>query len=109
MSCCDQIRSWFSRTWGGGLVLPDGWFGRPHDNIHHLTDVCEDENGLRIELDSRLSLTFLGNVSVQDNGDELVFSGYSRLEFDWKEYGSNLPHFDSYDDGEVKFVAPQSC
>lgn len=103
---CDQVRDWFSRTWGGGLVLPNGWFGRPHDNIHRLTDVAEDEDSFRIELDNQLSLTFHGNVSVQDNGDELVIGGYTRIAFDWKEYGSNTPHADSYDHGEVKLVAP---
>ena len=104
----NQVRDWFSRTWGGGLILPDGWFGRPHDNIHRLTDVTEDESSLRIVLDEQLSLTFHGNPSVQDNGKELVIVGYSRLAFDWEEYGSNVPHADSYDSGEVKLVAPPS-
>ena len=104
----NQVRDWFSRTLAGGLILPDGWFGRPHDNVYRLTDVTEDENSLRIVLDEHLSLTFHGNPSVWDNGNALVIDGYSRLAFDWEEYGSNVSHADSYDNGEVKLVAPPS-
>ena len=92
------IQNWFTRTWGGGLVLPDGWFGRPFDNIHRLTDVSQSSGLLRIVLDDQLTLTF--------NGDELVIDGYSELSFDWKEYGSDLPHSYIYQDGQTKLVAP---
>lgn len=101
-----MIRGWFQRTSGGGLILPDGWFGRPYDNIHQLTTVTEDKDVLRIELDGQISLTFFGNVRIEDQGSELVIKGFSRLHFDWKEYGSDIPHACSYDNGEVKFVAP---
>tara|TARA_R110002049_G_scaffold290063_1_gene473301 strand:+ start:517 stop:849 length:333 start_codon:yes stop_codon:yes gene_type:complete len=100
------IQNWFTRTWGGGLVLPDGWFGRPFDNIHRLTDVSQSSGLLRIVLDDQLTLTFNGDVSVKDNGDELVIDGYSELSFDWKEYGSDLPHSYIYQDGQTKLVAP---
>ena len=101
----DQVREWFRRTWGGGLLLPDGWFGRPHDNIHRLTDVEEDVSALRIILDGQLSLTFHGNAKVRDDGNELVIEEYSSLAFDWEEFGSNVPHADSYNSGQVKLVA----
>lgn len=94
MTHMQKVRSWFSHNSGSGLVLPDGWFGRPYDNFHSLT-----------ETDGQLSLTFYGPIDVCDTGNELVISGYSRLEFDWREYGSLARHSDIYDGGEVRLVA----
>ena len=102
------IQRWFARTWGGGLILPDGWFGRPYDNIHRLTDLSESPGSLHIELDNQLSLTFSGDVRVNDNGNELLIEGYSQLSFDWKEYGSDVPHSDIYREGHAKLVARPS-
>ena len=103
----EKITAWFTETWGGGLVLPDGWFGRPYDNIHRLESVTEKEDGLVVVLDDgQLTLKFEGSPKIEATKSELVFSGFQRLTFDWKEYGSMEPHSDEYGQGEVKIVAP---
>lgn len=48
-----------------GLILPDGWFGRPYDNHYVMHKLEVATRGIRIE--------FFG-------GDELVISGALKLE-----------------------------
>jgi hypothetical protein len=107
MSLEEIVTSWFKETWGGGLMLPDGWFGRPYDNIHRLDNVALSEDGLLLELDSgHLILRFEGVPEVTASKSELVLRSFRRLAFDWKEYGAMRIHSDKYEQGEVKFVAP---
>ncbi len=99
------VEGWFARHGGGGLVLPDGWFGRPHDNVHQLTFVASRPAWLIIELDERLLLTIHDPGPVLDS-DDLVIAGFSTCSFDWIEYGSERRHSSRYQAGEVRVVAP---
>ena len=36
------ISQWFEREEGAGLVLPDGWYGRPFDNLLNLISIERD-------------------------------------------------------------------
>ncbi len=49
-----KIEDWFKIYGGGGLVTPEGWFGRPYDNIHQLTYLEFRLSKLIIELDVSL-------------------------------------------------------
>ncbi|RMH16175.1 MAG: hypothetical protein D6696_18820 [Acidobacteria bacterium] len=100
------IEDWFQATGGGGLVLPDGWFGRPHDNIHRLTFLAIRPLWLIMELDERLLLTVREPMAVRQRNGDLVISGFSSCVFDRKEYGGKRGFVKSYTDGELKFVAP---
>jgi len=108
MSSCIKglIQEWFDRTWGGGLILPDGWFGQPYGNTHRLTNLQHEEGKLTVQLDGQLNLVFYGDVLVRDEGDELIFTRYDELVFDWQEYGSMKSHLDKYSGGVTKLAAP---
>ena len=48
-----NAESWFrdAKTSCFGLVLPDGWFGRPYDNQHVLDDYRVNENEVFFRFD----------------------------------------------------------
>ena len=54
------ITEFFDDQLAAGLVLPNGWFGRPYDNLHQLTGCTVAGDTMRIELDGQLILTFAG-------------------------------------------------
>jgi len=109
MDTKELIQEWFRKQVGGGLVLPNGWFGRPYDNIHQLSGLLEGDETLSLSLDEeQLTLSFEGALRVDATHEELVFEGFRSLRFDWREYGSNRPHTDCFDSGVVKIVAPPS-
>ena len=101
-----QINNWFKNYNGGGLITPDGWFGRPYDNIHMLTCLIVRSTKVILELDEQLLLTFTDLKSISDKGTELIFENYSQCVFDWQEYGNVKSHVSVYKSGIVKIVAP---
>ena len=98
------INTWFKREWTCGLVLPDGWFGRPYDNQHCLTEVSDEDCRLHLILDKRLHLTFLGDVMINDKGLELEVA-FDKCLFNWQEYGSTIKHSKIYEHGVVKLLS----
>lgn len=100
------IEGWFRETGGGGLLLPDGWFGRPYDNIHQLTFFTVRPMWLIIELDSCILLTIRQAASIQRSNSELVISGFSSCVFDRREYAGDRCYLRTYTEGEIRLVAP---
>lgn len=100
------IEEWFQATGGGGLVLPDGWFGRPYDNIHRLTFLAVRPLWVILELDERLLLTIREPAKVQRHGSDLVIGGFTLCILDRKEYAGERCHMTTYRSGEVKLAAP---
>lgn len=98
------IKRWFESVRSCGVVTPNGWFGRPYDNQHRLTDCRIERKVLIIELDNRLLLQFHGEVYVKNLDDELIFSDFTMCIFEWKEYVSNLSRREEYDSGSVKLI-----
>jgi hypothetical protein len=106
MSFTNTIHKWFAETWGGSLLLPDGWYGRPYDNQHALTSVIEDGRTTTIILDQKLTLRFEGLKSVAARDQELIFGPFEKLLFDWSTYGQDVKHgTKEYLTGEVKIVS----
>ena len=102
-----KIQQWFSKTWGGGLILPDGWFGKPYDNIYQLTQLDEKVGDLRLVLDDgQLTLHFFGEVQLVIGENEIEFYDFDWLEFYWNAHGASKPQRDTYDSGSIKIVAP---
>ena len=108
MSVTDQITEWFSRVKRAGLVLPDGWFGRPYDNIFHLSYVKQRPHKLIIELDDQwlLVMTDVGGISVRD--DLLSLEGFVQLVFDWQQMDNLQPHVKVFNSGTLRFVSYSS-
>lgn len=103
------VQTWFETEWGGSMVLPDGWFGRPYDNQHMLTSVQQDGDKLIIVLDEILRLEFEGLDSVQTGKHELIFGPFNKLRFEWTPYGGGKLTTQEYHAGEVKIVSPEAA
>ena len=98
------IKDWFDKEWGGSLVLPDGWFGRPYDNQHSLTLCEESADKLSLALDEHLLLTFYGLSNVALEGRDLVIGPFERLSFEARPYGGGATKNKEYNGGIVKLV-----
>ena len=99
------IVKWFSTVGGASLKLPSGWFGRPYDNFHRLTGARVLGNALLLELDDRQELSVSAPQSVHVEPRSLSIVGSEMIEWRWLEYGSNDPHAEVFDGGDVEFLA----
>jgi len=108
MTYSTVIQQWFDAEWGGGMILPDGWFGRPFDNQHALSSVTERDNELTLVLDDNLSLHFEGLKSVRVKGRELILGPFEILQFGWTPYGGGKLTTKDYRDGEVKIISMEA-
>lgn len=107
MSFTKTVQRWFRDEWGGSLLLPDGWYGRPYDNQHALTLVDEAGENLTVVLDGKLRLRFEGLKLVEARKGELVFGPFAKLRFDWEGFGDGINHgTKEYTAGEAKIVSP---
>lgn len=75
------IHKWFLLNVGGSLLLPSGWYGRPYDSLHALTGLYRRGSELTLTLDHALRLHFYGLSAVSVESGDLVFRGFSKLEF----------------------------
>jgi hypothetical protein len=100
------VVDWFERMQAGGLKLPSGWFGRPHDNLHRLSESHVIAGRLVLVLDGQMVLTLAGPRQASEQDGNLVISGFEHCVWDWTEYGSNRTHLETFADGEVEFVKP---
>ena len=109
MTFSTTIQQWFDAEWGGSMILPDGWFGRPYDNQHALTSVTEEGDELTLILDEILHLRFEGLQSVHVEGSELILGPFENLRFEWTPYGGGKLTTKDYRDGEVKIVSMEAA
>ena len=100
------VREFFRRVDHAGLVLPNGWFGRPYDNLLQLTRVEADETSLLIELDGQLILTFAGEPKLTASDRGLRLSRFVSLAWDWTEFGTTVLHHEHFSSVTVEFVEP---
>lgn len=106
MKFTNIVQQWFKDEWGGSLLLPDGWYGRPYDNQHSLTAIEETGEMLTITLDRKLTLRFEGLKSVETRKLELVFGQFDKLSFAWEAFGAEGKRgIKEYLSGEAKIVS----
>jgi hypothetical protein len=98
----EAIADWFASNLVASMALPDGWFGRPYDNLHGLTWTTTRSTRLLLELDGQLLLIFTGTPMVTASADGLTISGFHQLAFIWQGYGDMTPHASVNDNGEVR-------
>ena len=105
MNFTNTIQHWFKDEFGGSLLLPDGWYGRPYDNQHALTSIQESGETLTIVLDQKLTLRFEGLKSVKAQKRELIFGPFEKLHFDWESFGTEGKRgTKEYQGGEVRIL-----
>jgi hypothetical protein len=100
------IARWFGQAGEGGLVLPDGWFGRPYDTFWLLENVEAKNDALVITLKGDGILAFDQPTHVSVHNSQLAIGGFVGVVFRWREFGGNLVHETKYDSGEVRFIPP---
>ena len=101
------VRRWFRKAGQAmGPVLPDGWFGRPYDNLYELKNIAVDGDVFTIHLSQDTSLEFhrLGRVHIDDS--QLVLEDFSLFSLRWREYGGVSDLEKRYDTGQVRLVPP---
>ena len=99
------VRDFFSTVGQAGLVLPNGWFGRPHDNLLLLTRSEASNGSVLLEFDAKDVLQLFGRLSVARTDRGLSLSGFDRLAWTWADAGSAEVHREEFVHGEVEFVA----
>jgi len=87
-----------------GLVLPDGWFGRPMDNAHKITWFFERENKFIIELDNQLYLILTKPFKFSLDETDLNIVNFGQFVFDKQGYGDMIPYAKIYTSGKITFV-----
>lgn len=101
------VRDFFAEFGGASLQLPDGWFGRPFDNIHQLTRVRSTGAEIDVTLDDVQVLTLHLARAAAREGRVLslrVLEG----RWEWTGYGGSDRHSETVPAGEVRFHAPYS-
>jgi hypothetical protein len=102
----DQISTWFAEVGHAGLILPNGWFGRPNDNQQQLTWAHALRRRLLLELDEHQLLILSNPGEPRIDADGLVL-GFDQLVHDRHGYGDLQPHADVFPAGRVRFVTCQ--
>jgi hypothetical protein len=102
----DVAERWFLSTGGGGLILPDGWFGQPYATTYRVTFMTVRPLWMVLELDGRLLLTIREPATVRLEDRELVIGGFTSCVLDSKGVAEDQGHVRMYGSGEVRLVAP---
>jgi hypothetical protein len=106
MSHVAIILDWFSKKTGGSLYLPDGWFGRPYDNIHQISSINETKSGnIQLVLDENIFLYFVGLEKAQQDSRDLILGPFDTLFFEWKDPQNNSQMTKEYCSGEVRIIS----
>ncbi|MBI1355584.1 MAG: hypothetical protein GC160_14695 [Acidobacteria bacterium] len=99
MTAKSAIERWFNEKGYGGLMLPDGWYGRPFDNMHRLVSISERDGQLELFVDGpELVLRFEGLASVKKEGADLVLGPFVELAVVSSQTGTRV-----YKGGTVTF------
>jgi hypothetical protein len=100
----DAITAFFTDHEVASLRLPAGWFGRPHDNLHQLTEAATDGDRVMVRLDDRQVLTLdAEGTSAEGFVLRIAIRGG---DWHWTEYGGDDEHGEVLERGVVEFHAP---
>lgn len=95
------VRTFFAEHGFASLRLPSGWFGRPYDNGHELTETGVQGADVLICLDGTQVLTLdAETVSVAGRVLRITIRGG---RWRWTGYGSDVTHDDAVGPGIVEF------
>ncbi len=100
----ELLINWLNQKKKFGIILPDGWFGRPMDNLHEVTWWIERTNKFIIEIDSQLYITLTKPIKLNSKKDSLIISNFLQCIFDYQGYGDMRAHSKMYNAGEITFV-----
>ena len=100
----DAIEAFFAEHEVASLLLPSGWFGRPHDSWHQLTEAATVGDEVQVRLDDKQVLTLdAEDASVEERRLRVFIRGG---RWQWTEYGGDNDHSEVLGVGAVEFHAP---
>ena len=100
----DEVRAFFLEHPFVGLVLPDGWFGRPYDNWLQYKRAEISGVELQIVFEQNQTAILTGYFQIEVTGKSLAIRGFSAAEWHWKAYGTNVWKKRHYSDGQLDFL-----
>lgn len=107
MNYIETLTNWQINNPTFGLLLPNGWFGRPYDNCHEITWIEERKYRFLIEIDEQLLfiITKSNQFEIITNNNDLIIRNFYRLTFDRLGYGDLTAHTEIFDKGELTLIA----
>ena len=99
------VVAWFSQAKLASIELPNGWFGRPYDNLHQLTWSSATQHKVLLEFDHQLLLVITDPGFTQEGDRELRIGRCVQVTLDWQEFGNLRAHVDDHGAGSVRLVA----
>lgn len=100
----ETVLAFFKEHEVASLRLPSGWFGRPHDNWHQLTEVSTEGGHVRVRLDETQLLTLKAEATSSE--DRVLRVAIRGGRWDWTDYGGDQKHTEVLGRGDVEFHAP---
>jgi len=101
------VERFFAKHGRAGLVLPDGWYGRPFDSLFALTSVLDLPDGLKIEIEGGRQLICVGDVAIVKTELEkypaLRIEGFKQASWNPQDGVSDEQNYG--DSGAVLFVS----
>jgi len=98
------IRSFFAEHEVATIKLPSGWFGRPNDNWHQLTEVSVTGPLVQVRLDETQQLELVASAVAVDG--RILRIAIDRGGWTWISYGASERHQEALNAGDVEFHAP---
>lgn len=99
------IQRWFDRARFAGVILPDGWWGKPYDNLHTLTHATSDRETVTLDFETTFVLVFYDLQRVYEAEKDLILDGFSRLDvLGGNEPEPATPYCTYHESGIVRFV-----
>lgn len=91
-------------TWLG-LILPDGWFGRPFDNLLEGTMIRQTDGCVELTLSDWIRLSVAGpartTIERSLRGDKAVISDFTEVLVQYVPIGTDEERSRKYTAGEV--------
>lgn len=99
------VAAFFAKHGVASLRLPSGWFGRPYDGLHRLSEARPAGDHVVIRLD-QAQVLMLDAREVSSDGPVLRID-IRGGSWSWTDYGGDLHHEEVLGCGQVAFFAPR--
>ena len=90
LTIVEAINTFFAEHEVASLRLPSGWFGRPHDNMHELSEVALEGDHVLVTLDGTQVLELDAEGTSAEG--RVLYVKVRRGRWDWTEYGDEKKH-----------------
>jgi hypothetical protein len=103
----NEIKQWFEKNGKMEFELPDGYFGRPGDNLDVLNSIFIETDALVIKLnitEASRKFIFYGEIDYEFVNGCLKISNFDSLIFEWERVGETELSVKEYNSGLIRFI-----